>query len=602
MFNRLKKNPIVYLMIRMWEFGEGRRVHIVLSMLASAISMFVWLGMPLALGKFINAAQRATSTDQLGDVVMYLTAMVALGVLAWCFHGPSRVTETVTSFFVRRCAQLRLLDKVTNLPMKWHREHHSGETIDRVSKASSALADFAESSFSVVQLLCRFIGAFVMMAIFMPQAAIVVGLFTTAVLILIVVFDKVLVPLYERGNDLLNKSSARVQDYLTNITTVISLRLEQRVVEGIDRSLAPFESVARTTSTWQEIKWFVINMCVDLTRVTTLFIFVYQSLKRDKVVELGTLVALNEYLSTLGSSFFEFTWKWGDYVIKATRLRVIEGIERDYNDLVGAVDHRRLPQGWRRVELHSLSFQHEGAQGEPAGVFDISLSLERGKSYAIVGGSGSGKSTLLAALRGLNRASVERLVCDDNVVSNGLKVLHQHTTLIPQEPEVFADTVLKNVTMGNEAEPTKIAQAIEMARFNPVLSRLPKGLETNIAEKGISLSGGEKQRLALARGVFFAFDSDSDIILLDESTSSVDLTNEEIIYRNLLKHFRSDLVIATVHKFNLLPLFDEIIVMERGRVIERGTLAELSGANGAFAAMWRQYIGATSMLSEVAGS
>jgi ABC-type multidrug transport system fused ATPase/permease subunit len=165
------------------------------------------------------------------------------------------------------------------------------------------------------------------------------------------------------------------------------------------------------------------------------------------------------------------------------------------------------------------------------------------------------------------------------------------TTLVPQDPEVFADTILKNVTMGIEAPREKVMAAIEMAGFADVLARLPKGLETNIAEKGVSLSGGEKQRLALARGVFFAFDGESEIVLLDESTSGVDVVKERRIYEALLRHFSREVVIATTHKFNLLPLFDEIIVMEKGRVVERGALAGLLTENGRFATMWKEYAG-----------
>jgi ABC-type bacteriocin/lantibiotic exporter with double-glycine peptidase domain len=264
-------------------------------------------------------------------------------------------------------------------------------------------------------------------------------------------------------------------------------------------------------------------------------------------------------------------------------------MERDYDTLVGEISEARLPAGWKELRFSGVSFQHDVAGKESAGVFDVNLTLERGMSYAIIGESGGGKSTLLSLLRGLNRAQAGSVYCDGTVVEDGLVAVSHHTTLIPQDPEVFADSVLKNVTMGIEAPVEKVLQAIDMAQFSAVLSQLPKGLETNIAEKGVSLSGGQKQRLALARGLFFAFDSDSEIILMDESTSSVDGPTEEEIYRTLLKRFRSELIIATTHKLNLIPLFDEIIVMQAGRVIEKGSFSELLTAGGIFAAMWGRY-------------
>ncbi len=122
-----------------------------------------------------------------------------------------------------------------------------------------------------------------------------------------------------------------------------------------------------------------------------------------------------------------------------------------------------------------------------------------------------------------------------------------------------------------------------------MLKRLPKGLETNIAEKGVSLSGGEKQRLAVARGLFFVKDSGSDIVLLDEPTSSVDIYNERIIYEGLLEEFRHLCVLSAIHKFNLLHLFDEVLVFAHGELVERGTVEQLLAKQGEFARLWRNF-------------
>ena len=589
MFNKIKNNPIVYLVTRMWEFGRDRRATIVTTMIGSALAMMTWLTVPLVMAKFINSAQRAASSNELFECAGLLGLSVILGVIAWMFHGPSRVTELLTSVHVRRNMHVALLTKVTRLPMKWHTQHHSGETIDRVAKAGSALSEFADSSFMVVQLLSRLIGAMIMMAFFMPEAALIVGVSIALAVALILAFDRVLVPLYESGNIVLNHVASKVQDYLTNITTVISLRLEGRVVNEINRKIDKFMPITRKTSVLNEVKWFFTNLLVDIVRVVTLFWFVFKAVKSGKVVELGTLVALNEYLTALGNSFFEFTWKWGDFVIKATRLKAIEAIERDYSALVGEVSLERLPKGWKKLQLTGLSFRHEGGDKDGAGVFDVSLLLERGKSYAVVGASGGGKSTLLSLMRGLNKAQAGEVFCDGVKIESGMTAVSHNTTLIPQEPEVFADTVLNNVTMGVETPEEKVLEALAMARFSEVLVDLPKGLATNIAEKGVSLSGGQKQRLALARGLFFALDSDSDIILMDESTSSVDIANEQGIFEVLLERFKHDLILATTHKFNLLPLFDEVIVMRDGRVVEKGPLDTLIANRGVMSEMWDSY-------------
>jgi ATP-binding cassette subfamily B protein len=597
MFEKIKNNPIWYLAGRMWEFGKGRRKAIIISMMMSAVGMAAWMTIPLVMAKFIDAAQNAAEARELERCAAFLALSVVMGVVGWMFHGPSRVTEMLTAYTVRKNLQTDLVRKVTALPVRWHQANHSGETIDQVSRAASALADFTDTASLVLQIFARFIGAAGMMMIFMPTAGLIVTANAVVVVVIVGIFDRHLVVLYEEGNKILNKVAAKVQDYLTNIRTVISLRLEDRVVLEVTRQQERIRPVTKRVSILQEAKWFTAGLLVDLTRALTLFGFVYGTVRAGTKVEMGTLFALNEYLIAIGTAFYELTWRWGDLVIKATRLKAIEHIEKDYNLLVAGSGTGELPETWTEVRVENMTFHHLGAfEEELAGVFGVDVTMRRGKSYAIVGSSGSGKSTLLSLLRGLNRASEASVTCDGVAIPNGLTALSHETTLVPQDPEVFADTVLNNVTMGIEAPQEKVLAALDMAGFTDVLARLPKGLETNIAEKGVSLSGGEKQRLALARGVFFAFDGESKIILLDESTSGVDVVRERRIYEALLRHFSKEVVIATTHKFNLLPLFDEIIVMERGRVVEHGALSELLAAHGRFSTMWREYAGSQATL------
>jgi ABC-type multidrug transport system fused ATPase/permease subunit len=217
----------------------------------------------------------------------------------------------------------------------------------------------------------------------------------------------------------------------------------------------------------------------------------------------------------------------------------------------------------------------------------LEITLERGKKIALVGESGSGKSTLMSLIRGLHMTDNVSVRCDGKELPEKLRSLGGHTTLIPQDPELFSNTVEYNVSVDTEQSVTELMQDIDIACFTTVLDRLPQGLKTNIAEKGVNLSGGEKQRLALARGIFAA--KQSDIILLDEPTSSVDSMNELQIHKNIFARFPDRCIVASIHRLHLLPLFDEVYVLEKGKLIEHGKPQDLMQGQGLLAKMWKAY-------------
>jgi ABC-type multidrug transport system fused ATPase/permease subunit len=142
-----------------------------------------------------------------------------------------------------------------------------------------------------------------------------------------------------------------------------------------------------------------------------------------------------------------------------------------------------------------------------------------------------------------------------------------------QPPEIFNDTIRFNVTFGFDADEKEILKAIDIARFSSVLNRLPQGLSSKVNEKGVNLSGGERQRLALARGVFFA--TDKELILFDEATSSVDPVNERAIYQNIFAEFTNKCIVCSIHRLNLLDLFDYVYVFGLGKILEEGEPSRL---------------------------
>jgi ABC-type multidrug transport system fused ATPase/permease subunit len=158
-------------------------------------------------------------------------------------------------------------------------------------------------------------------------------------------------------------------------------------------------------------------------------------------------------------------------------------------------------------------------------------------------------------------------------------------TLFPQEPEIFENTIRYNITLGLPFPDDDLETVCTLAHFGEVAAQLPKGLDSNIQEKGVNLSGGQKQRLALARGILAA--RSSDIVLLDEPTSSVDPKTETLIYDRLFAEFSDKVIVSSLHRLHLLHRFDHICVMHQGQIIAEGTLDHLRAHSAEFQELWR---------------
>lgn len=277
-----------------------------------------------------------------------------------------------------------------------------------------------------------------------------------------------------------------------------------------------------------------------------------------------------QYIHKMSDAFDNFTWQWSGIVTKKADMEATQDIEQAY-DSIAKYEWVKLAT-WSDIHLHNLYFSYEDSNHEQHILENISLHLQPWKKIALVGESGSGKSTILSLLRWLYDVDAVQ-VSIDGVWFDSLRVLAQAASLIPQEPEIFEQSIRHNVTMWLEFSDKVIRDVLAIACMDDVIREFPEWLDTDIKEKWVNLSGGQKQRLALARGLLLA--KESDILLLDEPTSSVDSVNEVRIHGNIFNAYPDHCILSSIHKLHLLELFDEIVVLDEGRVVESWTLAEL---------------------------
>ena len=583
----LRDNPVIYLTRTMWKYSKGNRKNVIIYFTMFMIANILNLIEPLIIAKILNTIQtEGLTAANLNIILIYISLFVVLSILFWLFHGPARVLEFSNAFKVRANYKRYLLDGTMSLPAKWHTDHHSGDTIDKVDKATSALYRYSSNTYEVIDTIVKFIGSYIALVYFNLHSSYIVLFIVIITLNIIIQFDKRLIRQYIRLNHAENKISAKIYDTISNITTVIILRTENLISKSVFKSImAPFRLFVANHKL-NEIKWFLVSFCTSLMKFLVLATYIYFSLRSGTTVLVGSLFALYGYMNKINQLFFRFAYRYGDIVRERTAVMNAEEISDEF-EKIKVHEIKLIKKDWKELKIKNLSFSYHNKEGCDQHLDNISLSIENGKRIALIGESGSGKTTLLKIIRQLYRPSHVDLSVDRMHLENGFKDISSSIALIPQDPEIFSTTIRENITMGVTHSADEIKKYTDMARFTDVIARLPQKLDSSIVEKGVNLSGGEKQRLALARGLMAC--KDKSIILLDEPTSSVDSKNEIDIYRNIFSEFRDRTIISSIHRLHLLPMFDMIYFFHNGKVIAQGSFDELIKDSKRFRTVWNRY-------------
>ncbi len=582
-----KENPLIFLSVKTWHYSKGNRKNVVLYLILFIIANSIALLETLLIAFILDVIQKQGLTmSDLPRLLGYLLLIILVNAAFWAFHGPARVIETTNAFIARANYKEYLLTGTFGLPVEWHADHHSGDTIDKIEKGAQGLYNYASDSFMVIESIVRLVGSYIALIYFNVSSLYIVAITVVFTLWLILRFDKILVTQYTKLFAAENTISAKVYDAISNIVTVIILRVEKPVLHAIAKRMRQPVELFFQNSRLNEIKWFLVTMCATVTTFFVLGSYIYTNLRVGAVIAIGTLYALYGFVQRINDLFFRFAYMYGDIVRHKTAVMNAEYLAVDFKDKL-KLKEITLGKKWRQLTINSLDFSYHTKEGADLHLDSISLTIGRGEKIAFVGASGSGKTTLLKIIRGLYEPKQLQVELDGHLLPHGFADISQEIALIPQDPEIFATTIKENITIGIDHSMTEVRRFTDMARFTDVAERLPKKFDSSIVEKGVNLSGGEKQRLALARGLMAS--EHKAILLLDEPTSSVDFRNEMHIYENIFKQFKQKAIISSIHRLHLLPLFDRIYVFERGKVIASGSFTELLDHSQAFQKIWEKY-------------
>jgi ATP-binding cassette subfamily B protein len=580
------KNPYLSLLATAWRYARQQRKRYLLVYAMFVMANVVLAANPLLYGWFVQSIQKNPS-DILHNVWLYAGGYLGLTLLEWAFHGPARIMERKLAFDLSKNFLEEMYHQALHLPIRWHQDHHSGATINRIRKAYEALKDFFQNGFMFLHAFAKFVFSFIAIVWFSPvfgTIGVLIGILNVWV---IFKFDKPFIKALDETNEKEHIVSSTLFDSLSNIITVITLRLENRMKISLMSKVSQVFPPFKRSVTINEWKWFVASMFIGLIYIVVTIGYVYQHYVPGQVFLLGGLVTLLSYVNQFTSVFQDIAWQYTEIIRYNTEVQTARIIEDTYNQQHHNKTIKEIPSNWKEVKLRNINFSHGDTydiEKRAHSLHGLDIDIRRGQRIAFIGESGSGKSTLLALLRGLYKPESSTTVTIDEDLSGNIEMLADLVTLFPQDPEIFENTISYNITLGLPFEEDEILAVCQTAHFAEVIGKLPNGLESNIQEKGVNLSGGQKQRLALSRGILAA--RSSDIILLDEPTSSVDPKTEAQIYDKMFAEFEGKAVISTLHRLHLLTKFDYIYILRDGYLADHGTLANLRQNSAVFQDLW----------------
>ncbi len=570
-----------------WALMKPRRGLLALAFLLMAVSRVAGLVLPVSTKTFIDEVIARGQVDKLVPLVLaVLGATFVQGVSAYA------LVQLVSKAAQRLIAEMRIKvqEHVGRLGVAFHDQTRSGDLVSRIMNDVEGFRNLIGTG--LVELAGGLLTASLAFVVMLRLSAPVTRLTLVAILaFMLVVYRavKVLGPIFRERGQLYAEVTGRLTESLAGVRVVKAYQAEDREAAvfagGVKRVL---DNIFRTLSGTSALS-LASTLLLGVVGSGVLYVGAHEILAGRMTVGsfftytvlLGFLVAPLVQIATIGSQLSEA-------LAGLERTRELLSQKREDGDPRRTV---ALPSVRGLIEFEDVGFSYR--EGEPV-LTEVSLRAEPGTVTALVGPSGAGKSTMIGLVCAFHAPSVGRVLVDSvDLATVELDSYRRQLGVVLQETFLFDGTIRDNIAFSRpEATDEQIREACRIAHVAEFAESFPEGYRTVVGERGVRLSGGQRQRVAIARAIL----AEPRILILDEATSSLDSESEALIQEGLAWLMKGRTTFVIAHRLSTIRRANQILVIEKGRVVERGDHAELYERGGRYRDMYDRQHGVESNL------
>ena len=556
-----------------WYLLKGKRVKFTFYSILRSIAQFIYFIIAYYFGKIIDFLTSYSSGESLTQFYIYVGLIAFFGAFTvWLRMFSKQGLKTIAAN-LRKETRLLALQKLVLADMEWHEKEDTGSKIQKINSGSDAIFESLQKFMNEgISILVGFIGSIVIFFILDWRYLVFSLIFVTIYMLGEYYFNKKLNYWADELHKVKEKVSGKIHESASNILSVKSLGLNSAIHKKTEIEEDEFLRVWTIKTDLGQLKFKTIKMFAAVMYAFFILIVGFDVI--NGLITVGSVYVFVSYFGKLKGAMDDFTNKVSGFIsVKSGlgRLMIILGLKsRDETNL------KLFPKNWKKIEFKKVSFKYK----DKLVLKNFNLTIHRNDKIGLVGRSGSGKSTIIKLLIGLYKPSEGEILIDEKTINQyNSDSVKEAISIVLQDSEVFNMSMYGNLTLiqkkKNEA---LIKKAIQISELTPIIKRLPQGIDTSIGEKGYQMSGGERQRLGIAR----ALCRDSPIIIFDESTSALDLETESKIQTALDTKLTNKTTITIAHRLSTLKESDRIILLKNGKIAESGSYKQLIKSKGMF--------------------